>query len=38
MWVDVGRCPKCGGRMISPMVWYGTTPTPKRCVNCGYEE
>lgn len=38
MYVEAGRCPKCGGRMLTYMSWCGTMPAPKWCTVCGYME
>ena len=35
MYVEVGKCPKCGAPMYSPSVWHGVIPPPVyRTCNC----
>lgn len=31
----VGRCSLCGGLVTVPELWWGITPPPKTCNNCG---
>lgn len=30
-----GRCGACGGLVVSPSAWLGTTPPVPRCESCG---